>query len=384
MRNRSHSVTSVVVKLARDPSRPHTRLTCGCHVTTAIPIVAVCFVSSLNPVKAQEADATIAAQAVGPQDEGVTFSGLPIDQVRTELLDWLTAAGATEEVIQRVTRQWSSDQTLASLSREELLDQLVQTFAEADPATRRLVHDSYGPGPLQSVIFDRIREMPIYRNQVQQFQARWLAQHRFYDEALPLLTELIPDDQVDPAGLLFYRSICQAELLQRREALDSISLLLNNTLDVPERFRVVAKMLHKQLADQKDEGLDKVAQLMKDVERRLNLGRSGEKTQEQEDAVIAAFDELLEKLDQQNQQQQQNGGGGGGSQQDQQGANQSRIKGSAADGEADRKELTKEGKWGMVDKKAEARARELIRSKFPPNFLDQIGRYTKKLAEQKK
>jgi len=319
--------------------------------------------------------------------EGVTFSGLPVDHIRTALSEWLAAAGVEEDVVRQVTRQWADEQSLAGSSREELLDQLVMTFAKVDPATRRLVQDSYGPGPLQSVIVDGIREAPIYRNQVKQFQARWLVQHRYYDEALPLLTELTPDDQVDPAGLLFYRAICQAELLNRREALDSISLLLNNTLDVPDRFRVVAEMLQKQLSGQKDEGMDKVAQLMKDVERRLDLGRPGEKTQEQEDAVIAAFDKLLEELDQQKQQQQQNGGGGGGSQNNQsgaQGANASRIKGSPADGEADRKELTEEGKWGMVDKKAEAKARELIRSKFPPNFLDQIGRYTKKLAEQKK
>ena len=33
---------------------------------------------------------------------------------------------------------------------------------------------------------------------------------------------------------------------------------------------------------------------MKDVERRLDLGRSGQKTQEQEDAVIAALEFLNE------------------------------------------------------------------------------------------
>ena len=46
--------------------------------------------------------------------------------------------------------------------------------------------------------------------------------------------------------------------------------------------------------------------------------------------------------------------------------------------------MTEKGKWGMLNQKDEAKARELIRQKFPPNFLDQIGRYTKKLAEQKK
>ena len=81
------------------------------------------------------------------------------------------------------------------------------------------------------------------------------------------------------------------------------------------------------------------------------------------------------------------GGGGGGAQQNQggaQAATESRIKGSPADGEADRKDLTEKGNWGMLDKQAEAKTRELIRQKFPSNFLDQIGLYTRKLAEKKK
>ena len=86
-------------------------------------------------------------------------------------------------------------------------------------------------------------------------------------------------------------------------------------------------------------------------------------------------------------QQQQSGGGQGDGQQNQpgqQGASQSAIKGSAAEGEADRKELSENGNWGMLDKQAETKARELIRQQFPPNFLDAISRYTRRIAEQKK
>ena len=180
--------------------------------------------------------------------------------------------------------------------------------------------------------------------------------------------------------------MCQAELLRRTEALESLTLLLHNTLDVPERFVVIAEAMEKELSVRKDNGMSKVTQLMKDVNRRLDQGNSGEKTQGQEKAVLDAIDALMEELEQQNQKQQNDGGGNGSQQNDggQQPASQSQIKGGPADGEADRKELTEKGKWGMLNQKDEAKARELIRQKFPPNFLDQIGRYTKKLAEQKK
>jgi hypothetical protein len=59
------------------------------------------------------------------------------------------------------------------------------------------------------------------------------------------------------------------------------------------------------------------------------------------------------------------------------------IKGSTGEGEADSRELTKNGAWGMLDERQETQARELIRQQFPPNFLDAISRYTRKIAEQK-
>ena len=137
------------------------------------------------------------------------------------------------------------------------------------------------------------------------------------------------------------------------------------------------------------DGLPRVAQLMSDVQRRLDLGTSGEPVQKREDEVIAALDKLLKDLEQQQQQQQQSGGGEGQSQpgqemQNSQPAEQSSIKGSAGKGDAERKELTENGAWGMLDKQQEIQARELIRQQFPPNFLDAISRYTRRLAEQKK
>jgi hypothetical protein len=63
---------------------------------------------------------------------------------------------------------------------------------------------------------------------------------------------------------------------------------------------------------------------------------------------------------------------------------QSGTQGIRGEGRADRKELTENGAWGMLDKQQEVQARELIRQQFPPNFLDAISRYTQKLAEQKK
>ncbi|MEZ6122180.1 MAG: hypothetical protein R3C49_03265 [Planctomycetaceae bacterium] len=323
--------------------------------------------------------------AARPSAEIVMFAKPSFRSIRDQLTEWMSAAAVDSRQQQAVSERWADNSRLAALSGEELLDLLMESFAAIDPAASRLWTEGNSAGPVEAVVFDGVRELPLFRNQVQLFRGRWLVQHRFYDDALPVLTELQPDGVVDPAGLLFYRAVCRAELLQRREALDDLALLLKSTLDVPNRFRLVAELLQQDLAGRSDEGMDQVAQLMRDVERRLDLGRSGQPTQDQEEAVIAALDKLLEDMDQ--QKKQQNSGGDGGSQQNEagtQGANQSQIKGGASEGEADRKLLKETGKWGLLNPEAEAKARELIRQQFPSNFLDQIGRYTKKLAEQRK
>lgn len=340
---------------------------------------------SMAAQQAENSDDRSATAIENKNSDQIAFARMPASQIRSELTAWLVAANADKTGIDRILHSWSDDNQLAQLSGEELLDLLMESFSLVDSAAQQVVQEATGAAPSQELIFDGIRSEPIYRNQVQLFRARWLTQHKYFDEALPLFDGLSPDDVIDPASLLFYRAVCQSQLLQRQNAIDSINLLLHNTLDVPHRFEVVAQMLLKELSDQKDDGMDQVARLMKDVERRLELGRPGEETQKQEDAIIAALDKLLEDMEQQSQQQ--SGGGNGGSQQNQggtQGASQSRVGGAPADGVADRKELTETGKWGMLNAKTEARARELIRQKFPPNFLDQIGRYTRKLAEQQK
>lgn len=76
--------------------------------------------------------------------------------------------------------------------------------------------------------------------------------------------------------------------------------------------------------------------------------------------MIAAPELLKDMEEQQKQQQQQQSGQGGGQQQNQpaeQGIARSTIKGSSAEGEADRKDLTENGNWGMLDKQAEVRRR---------------------------
>ena len=314
------------------------------------------------------------------------FGRMPTDQIKERLQQWLTLARIDEATTQQAMESWADRQQVEGLTAEQTLDRLIDSFAIADKSVQQLVESCRSTGTRKALDFEGPRSDAFFRDHVSLYHARWLTQHRFYDEAIAMLEGLDPEKVVDPGSLFFYRAVCRLRLLKSAEAGDDITLLLNNTLDVPSRFRAVAEMMQEE-AKVASEGLPQVARLMSDVQRRLDLGNADDPVQKREDEVIAALDKLLEEMEKQKQKQQQQGDGQGQGQQSQpsqQGAAQSRIKGSAADGDADRKDLTENGSWGMLDKQAETKARELIRQQFPPNFLDAISRYTRRIAEQKK
>lgn len=356
--------------------------------------IAVSFLLTVADMKCSGADTGISladeSQAAGPastQAGDAAFSGMPADLARSQLLQWVVKARAAEADATKVTALWADESQIGSMTAEECLDHLMESFAVVDEPVRNLVTACRTGGTYPKLTWEGHRSDPFFRHQVQLWEARALTQHRRYDEALSLLENLPPEQVVDPASLFFYRAVCRLRLLKTAEAAEDLVLLLRHTLDVPDRFRTVAELM-KQEAGVESEGLPHVAQLMSDVHRRLDLGRADDPVQKREDEVIAALDKLLKEMEEQQQQQQQSNGGGGASGNQnipgQQGADQSMLKGSSGKGEADRKELTENGNWGMLDQKAETQARELIRQQFPPNFLDAIGRYTRRLAEQKK
>ena len=313
------------------------------------------------------------------------FGRMPIEQIKERLQQWLTLARTDETTSKQAMELWSDRDQVDGLTAEETLDRLIDSLAIADTSVQQLVESCRATGTHRPLDYEGARSDAFFRDHVTLYHARWLTQHRFYDEAMLMLEALDPENVVDPASLFFYRAVCRLRLLKSAEAGDDVALLLNHTLDVPSRFRAVAEMMKAEV-QVATEGLPQVARLMSDVQRRLDLGNSDDPVQKREDEVVAALDKLLEEMEKQKQQQQSGGGQGDGQQNQpgQQGASQSAIKGSAAEGEADRKELSENGNWGMLDKQAETKARELIRQQFPPNFLDAISRYTRRIAEQKK
>ena len=349
------------------------------------------FALAAPQIPAQNPPANNTPQSAPQTTSSIAFTRLPPAAVRAQLQDWLKQNSTPPDRIEQILQSWPDNAQLNQLPAEDTLDRLIDSFALADEPTQQLVNSCRtGKAPL-TPDFTGPRNAPFFRSHLQLWLARWLVQHRFHDEALPLLEALSPEQLADPASLFFYRAASRLQLLQPGPAGDDLTLLLNNTPDVPPRFRAVAQMMQAEVrtALGNRDGLPQVARLMTDVQRRLDLGKADQPVQKRENEVIDALDKLLKQLEeqqQQQQQQQQQDGQGGGNQnmQNAQPRQQPGTQGIRGDGRADSKELTENGAWGMLDKQQEVQARELIRQQFPPNFLDAISRYTQKLAEQKK
>jgi hypothetical protein len=131
-----------------------------------------------------------------------------------------------------------------------------------------------------------------------------------------------------------------------------------------------------------EKSLGELARLMADSERRLELGRAGEKVQGVQERIIANLDEIIKKIE------QQQGGGGGGGGGGQGGSNEhsggaaddSRVKGEEAPGETDKKRFENKGSWGNLPEKDLAKAKNDLNKNFPSHYEQAIEKYTKKLA----
>jgi hypothetical protein len=300
-----------------------------------------------------------------------------IDDIRGKVLVWAAEQpgldAARQEALQKL---WTGD---AAPTADDVLDRVIESFALLHEGVARLVEVSQTGQPLSPSAELLANGSPFFRSNVGLFLGRTFVERRMYDEASEVLAAVDIKEAVDPACLLFHRAVASQALLEIKPALESLDALLKRTQSVPIRYSTTAVLMRTELQNLREKSLGEVAKLMSDSERRLDLGRAGEKVQGVQDRIIANLDELIKKLE------AQGGGGGGGSGQNnsnQSGspANDSSVKGTTAPGLTDPKKLSKEGAWGNLPEAEQAKAKNEIYKNFPSNYRHAIDAYSKKLA----
>lgn len=268
--------------------------------------------------------------------------------------------------------------------------------AEATLATARKP-DAPAPTEVPGFLKDAGQDS-FFRTNIGLAYAKALSAKRVYEEALAALAAGEPEKAVDPATFYFYKAVTEQALIKKDQSLASISRLLDDVTDSPDRYRVVATQMFFEMlgwsADPKD--LLNIEKLMDNSARRLDLSRGGEQTQDIQKKILFRLDEIIKEAENQQKQQGQgqgaNGGNcpnggkpgsgppGGNTTQPQQNAADSVIMGGAGKGEAIEKRLKNlQDNWGTLPPDKRAQAVVEITRDLPPKYKPMIEEYFKSL-----
>jgi hypothetical protein len=238
------------------------------------------------------------AQAAGKRGGTLTFGALeavPAEEAQAQAEAWLKQIGKNDPAtLAQCRRLWAQ-------SERSVLDRVAQTLALGDEQARRLLAeaaDPEAPAPTEVPALLKNEKLPrFYRANLTLAYARLLSNRRVHEEALAALRLIRPEDVVEPATYLFHRAVCEHALLQKAEATRTLTRLLEETSEVPERYRTLAALLLLDMQTWKSKDLGDVARKMNNVERRLELARGGPETQKLQKEIVFRLDEIIKDLE---------------------------------------------------------------------------------------
>jgi hypothetical protein len=164
--------------------------------------------------------------------------------------------------------------------------------------------DAAAPMAVPAILKDK-KKPAFYRNNLALAYGKALTLRKVYEEALEALNAVKADDVVDPSAHLFHKAVCEYELMLKNEADESISRLIVDVSDAPQRYLQVAALMAYDMQTWQEKDLAWIARKMDNIQRRLDLKRGGKQTQKMQKEVLVRLDELIKEIE--NQQKQ--GGG---------------------------------------------------------------------------
>ena len=216
------------------------------------------------------------------------------EAARSQALDWLKGVGKTDEASMKTfAALWDGDRPV--------LDKVADTLSLADAEAQKLLTEARNPeAPAPTAVPTAIKDNKrpaFYRSNLALAYARALSNRRVHEEALEALRVVKPEQVVDPSAYLFHRAVAEHALLLKKEAAESIVRLLDDAVDSPERYKMVAGLMLFDMMGWQDKDLGWIARKMDNIERRLELARGGPQTQKMQKEVVARLDELIKELE---------------------------------------------------------------------------------------
>lgn len=314
-----------------------------------------------------------------------TLTAMPADAAKAKVEAWLKSVNKFDEAALTVIWQDGS---------RSILDRVADSLAlgSADAATLLAdarKPDAPAPTTLPALLSDG-KQDPFFRANVATAFAKALSTKKVYEESLAALNAVEPEKVVDPATFFFYKAVAEQALIKREQSVMSISRLLDDVSELPDRYRVVAtQMLFEMLAwsaDPKD--LSNIEKLMDNSARRLDLARGGEQTQDIQKKILFRLDEIIKEAENNCKGGQCNGGNcpnggtkpGSGTIRPNSPAPDSNIMGGRGDGKVDEKKLKNlQENWGTLPPDKRAQAVVEITRDLPAKYKPMIEEYFKSL-----
>jgi len=240
-----------------------------------------------------------------PAKEDSSFGslrGVDPAEARKQAESWLKSAGKADAgSLAKFKTIWDGERPL--------LDKVAATLELGDAGAAKLLaeaRDADAPAPMDVPAILKDKEKPaFFRNNLALVYGRALVSRKVYEEALDSLSVAKVDDVADPASYLFHRAVCEYELMLREKADMSIDRLLVDVTDSPERYRMVAALMHFDMMTWQEKDLGWIARKMDNIQRRLDLKRGGKNTQKMQKDVLVRLDEMIKEIE--NKQKNQGG-----------------------------------------------------------------------------
>jgi hypothetical protein len=334
------------------------------------------------------AEAAWADNSKKPAREAVSFGALrttDADAARSQALAWLKQTGKADvSTLKAFDAIWTQ-------TDRSVLDRVADSLVLGDAEAARLLQearDFSAPPPTEVPAVLRDPKKPVFfRANLALAYAKALSQRRVYEESLTALKAAQPEQVVDPGTYLFHRAVAEHALLLKDDATRSIVRLLDDAVDVPDRYKMVSALMAFDMQSWKQKDLGEIARKMDNIERRLELARGGPHTQKIEKEVVRRLDEIIKELENQNNGASGQNGGSCPNGGDRGGANSSdplkdsRIVRNSGPGRVDPKRLQYlEQNWGKLPEKERAQAMQDLTRDMHPKYREVFENYFKKLA----
>jgi hypothetical protein len=316
-----------------------------------------------------------------------TLESMPVETAKAKAAEWLKEVNKTDAAtLAEFESVWKADKSL--------LEKVTDTLTLGDPDAAKLLADAADPTapPPTAVpaLLKDVKKPVFFRANLTLAYAKVLSGKRVFEESLDALKTVKVEQVVDPGAFLFYKAVAEHALIRREEASRTILRLLDDVTDAPERYKMVAALMHFDMLTWRDKDLGWVARMMNNIERRLDLYRGGPITQDMQKKVVMELDRMIKEMEEQQQQQQQQGDGKGGKsgknpnnnirasrpQDDSYGGN------GSGPGQVDPKKFKEVAQnWGSLPEKERAKAILELTRGMPPKHRELIENYFKKLQQ---